>query len=245
MLFRVLGELDIISSEGDRTIARGKRMELLAILLLRANETVPLDQIIEGIWESRPPKSATRNVRTYAWHIRSYLGQEANRLAATPGGYFISCAPEELDLSIFQRLAEDASRAANRGDNRLASEKYRQALALWRGNPFGGANLSQYLRAEVDWMIERRLSVFEELMDVFAAEGAYQEIIEKVGREVIRYPLRESLHEKIMKAFFHSGRHGDALAAFHKARKAFGAELGIEPGASMKELYEKILASSR
>lgn len=245
VLFRILGDLDIIPSEGDRITTRGKRMQLLAILLLRANETVPLDQIIEGLWGSCPPKSATRNVRTYAWQMRSDLKGEANRLVATPGGYSISCDPAELDLSIFQRLAEDASRAASRGYSGLASEKYRQALALWRGNPFGGANLSQYLRAEVDWMIERRLCVFEEFMEVFAAEGAYQEIIEKVGREVIRYPLRETLYEKMMKAFFYSGRPGDALATFHKARQAFGAELGIEPGASMKELYEKILTSSR
>lgn len=222
----------------------GKKAELLGVLLLGANETVPLDRIVEGIWGSEPPKSAIRNVRTYAWQVRRELGDEAYRLSHSPGGYKIACAASELDLYIFQQLADEGFRAAKRGETATASEKLEEALSYWRGQPFGGVPLSQYLQAEVDWLQERRLCVLEELLGLHVAQGSHHEVIEKARREIIRHPLRETLHEHLVRSLVRSGRGGEAISAYLKAKQILNAELGVEPAGPLKNLYEEILSDS-
>lgn len=245
MDFRILGALDFAVPGQGRVTPRGKRMELLAVLLLRRNEVVTVDRIIEHLWDSSPPRSATRNIRTYAWQLRRELGGQSHRLAAAPGGYSISCTPDELDLARFRSLTASGYEALRADDGEAAARRFRDALDLWRGEPFGGANLSQHLRAEADWIVEERLSVFEALMDADLSRGAYQEVIQSVGREIIHYPLREGLYERLMKALSRSGRQRDALALYRRARRTLRAEMGVEPASELRHLYGRLLAAAR
>lgn len=216
-------------------------MEFLAILLLRANETVALDQIVEGLWGECPPRSAVPNIRTYAWQVRRVLGAAADRLVCSPGGYAFLCEDGELDLARFQQLASAGRRALLRGEAEAATRCFREALALWRGTPFCGAQLSRCLQDEVDWLKGIRLTVFESLMDAFLACGAYSEVIEKARRELIYHPLCESLYEKMMTALLESGRGYDALVTYRRARAVMDAELGVAPGTTLRRLYEQTL----
>jgi hypothetical protein len=60
MHFRILGPLEV--EDGPRTLrlAGHQQRALLALLLLRANEVVPVDEIIEDLWGAEPPTSATK-----------------------------------------------------------------------------------------------------------------------------------------------------------------------------------------
>ncbi|MFD6299165.1 BTAD domain-containing putative transcriptional regulator [Streptomyces sp. NPDC060235] len=242
MLFRILGDPDFLTSSQRVVAVKGKKMEFMGMLLLRSNETVSLDRIVEGVWGDRPPKSAVRNVRTYAWSLRNDLDREAHRLSCSPGGYRFSCDQSEFDLAIFQTLAADGLQAARAGNHEASLENLRRALLCWRGAPFGGVTLSQYLQAEVDWMTERRLSVFEALMDALLELGFHQEVVERAGREIVHSPLREGLHEKLVRSLVMSGRPSEALMAYRRAKGIFEAELGVEPGGSLRRSYEEIMS---
>jgi DNA-binding response OmpR family regulator len=58
MEFRVLGALEVW--QGDRLLRLGgpKQRALLATLLLRAAQVVPVDQLIDALWDQDPPASA-------------------------------------------------------------------------------------------------------------------------------------------------------------------------------------------
>ena len=45
-----------------------------------------------------------------------------------------------------------------------------------------------------------------------------------------------------MLALYRSGRQADALAAYRQAQDLFADQLGIDPGRSLQELHERILA---
>ena len=77
MDFRILGPLEV-ECEG-RALPLGGRQqrELLALLLLHANEVVPVDEIIDELWPEAPPPSATRSIHALVSRLRRLLEGEA------------------------------------------------------------------------------------------------------------------------------------------------------------------------
>jgi SARP family transcriptional regulator, regulator of embCAB operon len=51
-----------------------KQRQLLALLLLNANEVVPVSERIEELWDHTPPNSAMVTLQTYVMHLRKGLG---------------------------------------------------------------------------------------------------------------------------------------------------------------------------
>lgn len=56
------------------------------------------------------------------------------------------------------------------------------------------------------------------------------------------HPLRERTHGRLMTALAAGGRQAEAFEVFHELRVRLADELGIDPGAEIAELHERILA---
>ena len=54
--------------------------------------------------------------------------------------------------------------------------------------------------------------------------------------------MRERLRAQLMLALYRSGRQADALDVYQAGRTLLSDELGLEPGAELKELQRRILA---
>src|SRR6185437_9543392 len=59
------------------------------------------------------------------------------------------------------------------------------------------------------------------------------------------YPLRERVYGLLMLALCRDHRPGEALTVYQQARRVLVTELGVEPGADLQELHQRILASDR
>ncbi|MEH0934336.1 ATP-binding protein, partial [Micromonospora psammae] len=55
-------------------------------------------------------------------------------------------------------------------------------------------------------------------------------------------PLRDRLRGQLMLALSAVGRQADALAVYREGRRIYAEELGIEPGAALQELHQRVLA---
>src|SRR3954465_2942211 len=75
MLFHVLGPIEAHPPDGEPIcLPAGKPTAVLAILLLNANQWVPVGQVISAIWpEDAAPSSAAANLKTYIWQLRKVL----------------------------------------------------------------------------------------------------------------------------------------------------------------------------
>jgi DNA-binding SARP family transcriptional activator len=65
--FGVLGPLQV--NGGDVALA-GKQRVVLAILLLNANRVVPVDALIDAVWDDKPPPTARLTLQGYVKHRR-------------------------------------------------------------------------------------------------------------------------------------------------------------------------------
>lgn len=80
-----------------------------------------------------------------------------------------------------------------------------------------------------------------EAFEAGLALGREHDLVIELEAAVIRHPLRERLWGQLMLALYRSGRQADALAAYQRARRHLGEELGIEPGRALRDLETAVL----
>jgi predicted ATPase/DNA-binding SARP family transcriptional activator len=223
--FRLLGPLEVLGDDGLPLPLGGRRPRaLLALLLLRANEVVSTDRLIDGIWGETPPASGSRAVQVHVHALRRALG--ADRILTRAPGYLVRVEDDELDLHRFERLVEEGSPES--------------ALALWRGPPLADLAFEPFAQAETPRLEEARLAALEARIAADLDAGRHAALVGELEALVAEHPHRERLQEQRMLALYRSGRQAEALAAYRDARKALD-ELGLEPSPELRALERRIL----
>jgi YVTN family beta-propeller protein len=250
--FRILGPLEVEDGPQSLRLGGPQQRALLALLLLRANEVVPVDEIIDGLWGTEPPASATKSVHALISKLRRTLeGQPAGGtngeavengvLLTRPHGYVLTVLDGELDLHRFQSLMEEGRGALAAGEVPEAADRLREALALWRGPPLTEFAYESFAQVEISRLEELRLSGVEERVEAELALGLHRDLIAELEALVSRNPLRERLRGQLMLALYRSGRQAQALEAYQRARRTLVDELGIEPSPALQRLEQAML----
>jgi ABC-type transport system substrate-binding protein/DNA-binding SARP family transcriptional activator len=240
--FRILGDIEV--RDQGRVVALGgpKQRALLAILLLRANETVSRDRLIDELWGERPPARAGHTLDSSVHRLRRALGPDGAEMLRTRGsGYQLQVAAGALDLDLFQRLAADGARALENGSYERAANKLAAALAIWRGPPLADLDHEPFARVELDRLEELRLTALEDRIEADLALGRHTSTVAELQALVAEHPLREVFRSQLMLALYRSGRQADALDVYQEAREYMVGELGIEPGKRLQSLHNAIL----
>lgn len=236
--FCILGALDVVV-DGERiAVDSGKLRVLLAGLLLRANEVVMVDQLIDWLWEV-PLVNPRGAIHTYVRRLRQALG-DSDLLSTVANGYRLNVGADQLDLLRFRDLIEGAGRAT---DLATQADLLTGALALWRG-PVLADVASDRLRddaeAELD---EERLGALERRFDIELRLGRHSALIRDLRAAAIDNPYRERFWSQLMLALYRAGRQAEALDVYLQARDLLIGQLGIEPGTGLRTLHERILES--
>ena len=239
MEFRVLGPLEVIVEGASVSLTPRRQRALLAALLLRAGEALSPDELIEALWESDPPRSASSLLRLYVSQVRRCL--PPGRLLTRGAGYALVLEPGQLDAERFEGLFADARRARAEGNARLARSLCLRALSLWRGAALADLPEESFAREAASRLEELRLQCTEEGVSADLDLGRHAEVLAELELLVAQNPLRELLRRLLMIALYRAGRQADALACYRSAREALVEELGLEPGRELRELEQLIL----
>jgi predicted ATPase/DNA-binding SARP family transcriptional activator len=227
--FRILGPLEVVEDGRTLSLGRGRERRLLGMLLLRANEVVSQDQLVDALWGESPPPTALTALHGSVSRLRGLLG--AGRLQTTPPGYLLRLAPDELDLHRFERLVEE--------------QRYEEALALWRGPALADLAFETFVQGEIARLEELRVAALEGRFERELADGRHAELVGELKAAVHAHPSRERLAAQLMVALYRCGRQAEALDAYRSVRTALVEELGLEPGEELRELQQRILAHDR
>jgi DNA-binding SARP family transcriptional activator/Flp pilus assembly protein TadD len=242
--FCLLGPLAVRRGDTLVAVGPGKQRAVLAALLLNAGRVVAVAELAEALWGTAPPPSARVTVQNYVKRLRQALGDtNRTRIGTRPGGYVIGVGAGELDVARFEELLGEARAAARDGSWDTAAARARAALALWRGEPLTDAGLELLAAREVPRLTELRLQALEIRINTDLHLGRHTEVTTELCQLASAYPLREKLHALLMLALYRNGRSAEALAAYRHARHVLIDELGIEPGAELRDLHQQILAA--
>jgi DNA-binding SARP family transcriptional activator len=218
---------------------------MLAMLLLRANRVVAVDDLAEALWGSALPPSARVTVQNYVKRLRDALGDAGGRIVTQPPGYLIRVAAGELDVSLFEANLDSARTAAAAGSWETAAAEARAALLEWRGDPLADVP-SQYLALrEVPRLADLRLQAAEIGIEAALRLGRPAAVIGELRQLVSSDPFRERLAALLMAALYEDGRQAEALAVYQQTRDVLVGELGVEPGRDLRDLHQSILAGDK
>jgi DNA-binding SARP family transcriptional activator len=235
MEFRILGPLEVVDEGRSLPLGGGRQRALLASLLLRVNQVVASDQLLDEVWGETPPASGLRGVQVYVSALRKILGDGV--IVTRAPGYVLTAEPEALDLHRFERLVGEA----RDGDPAARAAKLREALALWRGPPLADFAYASFAQSEIGRLEELRLSALEARIEADLRLGRHTDLVGELEALVAEHPLREGLRAQLMLALYRAGRQAEALEAYQQARTALVDELGIEPGRDLRDLEQAIL----
>lgn len=240
-VFRLLGPLHVLNAR----ITASRQMTVLSMLLLEANQVVPVGRLVDAVWEDSPPATAKSQIQICISTIRRALHDAglSDRIGTSPAGYRIRVEDGELDLRSFNELLGEGRTAVREHRLEAAASALRRALALYQGEPLTGVD-SRVVRAAAARLAERRLAAAEEYLEVELRLGRHRELIDELMALVTEHPLRERLWHQLMTALYRSGRQADALAAYQLARQATVDDLGLEPSESLRSLERAILTGN-
>ncbi|GAA0421634.1 BTAD domain-containing putative transcriptional regulator [Acrocarpospora corrugata] len=213
---------------------------MLAVLLCRAGEVTPVEDLISALWHDDPPQSARKTVQLYVHRLRQALGDN-ERIVHRTAGYAVVLAPEELDTLRFSRLVAEGRAARQHGDLDRASVTLEQALGLWQGPAYAGFDDIPLINSEARHLEAQRVLTYEELVAVNLELGRHAELAVDLIETTQVHPYRERLRAYLMLALYRSGRQVEALEVYRRTRATLNAELGVEPGPMLRWVHEAIL----
>jgi predicted ATPase/DNA-binding SARP family transcriptional activator len=240
--FRVLGPLEVVHN-GDASAPPGvKERTILARLLLEPARVVPTEALIEAAWPETDPETAARSLAVRLANLRAFLepdrapGAPSTLLVRDGTGYRLAADLDQIDAVKLQRLVTDA--ASLPPEAALAA--YDEALALWRGAPFGDVAYADFAQAEIRRLEELRARAAEGRVRALVDLGRHDEALPELQRLVAAEPLKEELARAHAVALYRAGRQVEALDALRRLGAGL-AELGLEPSAATRELERRIL----
>ncbi|MEV6134376.1 BTAD domain-containing putative transcriptional regulator [Streptomyces violaceusniger] len=246
--FAVLGPVRAWLGERELDLGSPQQRVVLATLLLRRGRPVTVAELVDAVWGDEPPPAAVSVLRTYASRLRKVLepgrdaGESPRVVVSAADGYLVRVPERSVDLGVFEQRVGEVKRLLTAGEVSSAAELLRAALDEWEGTPLAGLP-GPLAEAERSRLSEERLTMLETRLDIDVQLGRHSEVIAELTALTGEHPLRERLCRLLMLALYRSGRQAEALAAYRRTRSTLVAELGIEPGAPLQELHDRILAA--
>jgi YVTN family beta-propeller protein len=245
--FGILGPLRVMHAGVPLALGGPQQRAVLALLLINAEQVVPIARIADELWGERPPAGFTTTIQTYIFHLRAAIeptrprGAPSAVLVTEAGGYRLYPDGGTVDATAFeQRVRSGRDRLAALDYDHAATE-LQQALGLWRGSVLSDLGDYEFVRSAAARLDELRLGAIESRIEAELALGRHSSLVAELDQLVTDHPLRERLQAQRMLALYRSDRQSDALASYRSISALLRDELGVEPGPELQRIHQAVL----
>ncbi|MFD8799293.1 AfsR/SARP family transcriptional regulator [Streptomyces atroolivaceus] len=243
--FGVLGPIEVRRNGVLIDAGHAMQRRVLAALLVDADQVVPSDVLVDRVWGDTDARSGRTKLYGYVSRLRHVLATgragcgTASLTRESGGGYRLAVERASVDLHRFRELSGLARRTAA---DEEAEAVWCEALGLWRGSAFTGVD-TPWFNAQRDLLDGERLSAQLELVDVRLRLALHAQLVSELRDRAAARPFDERVVGQLMLALYRCGRQAEALDGYDRARRRLAEELGIDPGAELRRLHERILAA--
>lgn len=236
--FRVLGRVEVDTTEGPVTPSGRTARTVLALLIIQANHMVPYDRLAHAIWGDELPRTWLRTLQTHVSHLRQLVAPiEITRLG---DAYQLDVEAELIDAVQFERLGERAHRELLGGQPEATRRLCLEALELWRGPSFGDVADTEVLQLEVLRLEEIRMTVIELCFAADLQLGRHQEVVGALEAAARQFPYRERFRRDLIRALTRCGRRTEAIEATRLYGEMLREVAGLDPVDEIAVLEDEI-----
>ena len=198
--------------------------ELVALLALADGHRLLRDQVVEQFWPHLGVDAGAANLRKAAHHARRALGDAGAVVLRSGRVELFPARSVTLDVECFLRDAGLALRE-------LDGDACARVAAAWPGGLLPGALYEA-------WTQEPRRRVHARLTELLRCSADWERLMEVE-------PTDEAACRELMRAAADAGQRHVAIRWYECLRIAMVRELGAQPGAETRALYDQCTAGVR
>lgn len=245
----LFGKFNIIFPNNSLYAIRARKVqELFVYLLMFRKQPQPRESLSEALWADQTVTQSRRNLRQTLWHLQSTLRKVRSSLKLDlliedgwihihlPTGFW-------LDIAEFEQIFDLVNHKHVRELSVEDFKAMQYAVDLYKGDLLEGWYQ--------DWCIFERerfqmmqLMLLDKLVQYCEVNQKYDAGL-AYGWQILRHDhAYERGHRQLMRLYALSGDRTQALYQYQRCCSALQVELGIEPSAMTRQLYEQILTDT-
>ena len=219
---------------GTLVLPTRKSQALLAYLALPPGQAHPRDKLAALLWGGIRDESARLSLRQALFAVRKALA-DTGALRPDADTLALDAAAVTVDVAAFEQAIKEGT-----------PDALERAAALYRGDLLAGlvvdeAPFEEWLLGERERLRELALEALTKLLAHHRKVGTSEAAVQTALRLLALDPLQEPVHRTLMRLYAEGGRRGAALRQYQQCVSVFARELGIEPEADTKSLYQEVL----
>lgn len=234
---KLLGELSV--TYGDRVVGinTARSQALLAYLILHRYSPQPRQRLAFHLWTDSTETQARTNLRKELSYLRRDLPEaEQFLLIESKTLQWSSTSPFTADVIEF----ENELKVAQTAEPGMKRSLLEQAIALYQGDLLPSCE-DEWIVSERERLQQVRGNALEQLINLLKDQQDYRTAIIHAQQRLRIDPLNEAAYVSLMQLHHLSGDRSSALQLFHRCMTMLREELGVDPSATTRELYQQIL----
>ncbi|WP_232022107.1 BTAD domain-containing putative transcriptional regulator [Mycobacterium basiliense] len=237
--FCLLGEVEVLVDGRRLELGHARQRCVLAALMVEANRTISVAQLIDRVWGDAPPFSARNSLTSYVSRLRNLVaGTQSASISRRSSGYVLTTDAASVDLHRFRHLVAQARAMLDPGES---ADVLDRALDMWKGQPLAFLD-TPWVNNLRGSLVHERLAVQLDRNDIALKAGRHAELLAGLATTLGAHPLDERVAGQLMLAQYRSGRRAEALRTYWEMRKRLAEELGVDPGPELHQVHQRILA---
>jgi len=243
---RLLGGFEVWA--GDRQVGgfeSQKVRALLTYLVCHRRRSFSRDHLADLLWPEREGDGARHALRQAMYNLRVKL--PAGEPLLRSSHLEIGLNPD-ADCWVDVEAFEESLRLGT--ERAVDPQHLSAAVQLYRGEFLAGFFVRDSPAFE-DWLLTEQVrlrdsvvEVLHRLIDSYRRRGEYRFGVHYARRLVALEPLSEEAHRELMRLCSLAGQRNRALAQYEELINVLRDELGVEPLAETRALYESILSEA-
>lgn len=242
---QLLGDFRLTyGGEAVREIDTPRLQSLLAFLLLHRGAPQSRRRLAFLFWPDSGESQALTNLRNLLFRLRHGLPDAERFLEADRKTLrWIEDASLKLDVAQFERALRKAEAAAASGGDATEERKaLERAVELYSGDLLPSC-YDDWIETDRQRLRQAYGRSLVRIVDLLEAMRKYGDAIQAAERLLRHDPLREVSYRRLMELQALIGDRAGALRTYHRCASVLEDELGVEPSAVTRDVYERLMAA--
>lgn len=247
---KMFGDFSISINENVLPKLKGRTKRvwmLIQYLIANRSQTVPLDRLVEDIWDGKTcgdPENALKNLVYRARVLlRDLSGESKSQFIIFLNGTYIWNNKYECDVDTekFMEYYSEAEKAYDTSSRRINS--YKKMLETYQGCFLPKSAYSKWVVALDTRYSELYCRGVSTVCRILGKLDRYAEIASICESALKYFPYEQSIHKTLLSAYVSTGQRGKAFDHYNWATKLFYREFGVDLSDSLLPYYKELISS--